>query len=271
MPVIPYTAEIKCLVAVRGHPFDRLALDRLFEAMPGIAGIMVDQPAAAQLMNPDGMAPYDALVLYDMPGPDFSAPSPPGYVAPPASFVTGFEALLRQGKGVVALHHALAGWPAWDAYGDLLGGRFLYKPQKVRGAMRLDSGYAHNIAQSFEVIADHPVTAGLPPRFTLTDEPYLAEVFEDGATPLLRSSAIFTRENFYSASAAVAGRLNDNKAWDHPPGSSVAAWAKRALNSPLVYIQLGDLASTFDDTNYRRLVENAIRWVVAESRAPTAR
>ncbi len=266
MPIVPYTAAIKCLVAVRGHPFDRNGFDRLFDGMGGVAGIMVDQPAAAQLMNPEAMADYDALVLYDMPGLDFSGEAPPRFVDPPPRLMSGLEALLRSGKGVVALHHALAGWPTWEAYGDWLGGRFLYKPTTVRGARRPDSGYAHNVTQTFSVAGAHPVTAGLPAAFTLTDEPYLCEIFEDGATPLLTSDAPRTRDDFYSASAAVAGRMNDNSGWDHPPGANVAAWAKRALNSPLVYIQPGDLASTFENAHYRQLIENAIRYVVAASR-----
>jgi hypothetical protein len=254
-------------VSVRGHPFERDAFSRMFESMDGIAGVMVDQPAAAQLMNPDGMAPYDALVLYDMPGLDFtSAKAPPAFVDPPKDLQCSLRALLEQGKAVVALHHALAGRPTWDEYGDWLGGRFLYRPARVRGEMRLDSGYARAVAQEFETLVAHPVRKGLPPRFSLTDEPYLCEVFERDIRPLLRSSASFQREDFFSAAAAVAGRMEDNSGWEHPPGSNAIAWTKRALNSPLVYIQPGDVGTTFENRNYRRLVENAIRWTIAESR-----
>jgi uncharacterized protein len=63
MPIIHYHAPIKLLVAVRGHPFDRSAFDAMFLAMDEITATMVDQPAAAQLMNPAGVGPYDALVL----------------------------------------------------------------------------------------------------------------------------------------------------------------------------------------------------------------
>jgi len=266
MPTIPYDAPLKCLVSVRGHPFDRRALDRLFAGMDGIAGIMVDQPAAAQLLNPDAMAPYDALVLYDMPGLDFSAASPPRFVDPPRELKRGLKALLTAGKGVVALHHALAGWPTWPDYGEWLGGRFLYKPAVVRGARRLDSGYAHDVMQTFRSVGNHQATAGLPASFALTDEPYLCEIYEEDVTPLLVSDVMFTSDRFHSAAAAVAGRPFDKDGWNHPPGSNLAAWAKRAINSPLIYIQPGDLAETFDDPNYRRVVENAIRFVIAESR-----
>lgn len=262
MPIILHNAPIQCLVAVRGHPFDRTAFDAMFQAMDGISATMVDQPAAARLMNPEGMRGFDALILYDMPGLDFTAASgAPTYVEPADSLKAGLNALLAQGTGVVALHHALAGWPSWNAYGDWLGGRFLYHPGRVRDRDCLDSGYAHNIAYEAEVIAEHPVTEGLPPRFSFVDEPYLAEIFEDDVTPLLRSKGPYTSDHFYSAEAAVGGRMYDRAGWRHPPGSNLIGWAKHALNSRLVYLQPGDGQTAYDNSNYRRLVENAIRWV----------
>lgn len=267
MPVILHNAPIQCLVAVRGHPFDRTAFDAIFQGMEGISATMVDQPAAARLMNPDGMRGFDALVLYDMPGLDFtSGPCPPVLLEPDPELREGFAALLEQGKGVVALHHALAGWPLWEDYGRWLGGRFLYHPGTVRGRDCLDSGYAHNIAYDAQVVADHPVTAGLPASFPLVDEPYLAEIFEDEVTPLLRSSGSYTSEDFFSAELAVAGRMYDREGWDHPPGSNLIGWAKQAINSRLVYLQPGDGPKAYDDPNYRRLVENAIRWVAEKGR-----
>jgi type 1 glutamine amidotransferase len=266
MPTIDYRAPIKVLAAVRGHPFDRNAFDAMFLGMTGITATMVDQPAAAQLMNPAGMAPYQALVLYDMPGLDFAEPDdPPSYVAPDAAFKSGFRALLEQGIGIVALHHALAGWPLWPEYGNWLGGRFLYHPGEVRGARCLDSGYAHSVTYEARVLSEHPITEGLPAVFPITDEPYLAEIFEHEVSPLVASSAAFTRDHFWSADAAVRGRMNCRDGWDHPPGSNLIAWSKWALASPLVYLQPGDGPSAFENPHYRRLLENAIRWVVTQA------
>ena len=262
MPIVLHNAPIQCLVAVRGHPFDRTAFDAMFQAMDGISATMVDQPAAARLMNPQGMRGFDALVLYDMPGLDFtSGARPPAILDPDPALVSGFRALLEAGKGVVALHHALAGWPSWPDYGEWLGGRFLSHPANVRGRACLDSGYAHDVAYRATVVGNHPVTAGLPPRFALRDELYLCQVFDESVTPLLTSDAVFDRDHFYSADAAVAGRMHDREGWAHPPGTNLIGWTKRALNAPLVYLQPGDGPSVYDDVNYRRLVENAIRFV----------
>lgn len=272
MPIIRYGAPIKLLVAVRGHPFDRNAFDEMLLAMPDVSATLVDQPAAAQLMNPAGMAPYDALVLYDMPGLDFGAAvNPPAFVAPDAALVHGFRALLEQGLGLVALHHALAGWPSWPEYGDWLGGRFLYHPNEVRGRRCLDSGYVHSVPYTAQVLADHPVTRGLPHQFEITDELYMAEVFVNEIAPLLASSATFTQDRFYSADAAVRGRMNCRDGWNHPPASNLIGWSRYALNSPMVYLQPGDGPSAFANPHYRLLLENAIRWVVAASPRRRAR
>ncbi|MFM6854098.1 MAG: ThuA domain-containing protein [Sphingopyxis sp.] len=262
MPIIQHNAPLQCLVAVRGHPFDRTAFDAVFQSMDGISATMVDQPAAARLMTPDGLAGFDALILYDMPGLDFTVGSgAPAYIDPPPALKAGLRAVLDAGLGVVALHHALAGWPTWDEYGEWLGGRFLYHPGMVRGAPMPDSGYAHDVQHGISVVGDHPVTAGVPRQFTLRDELYLSPIFAQDVTPLLASDAVFDRDHFWSADLAVQGRMYDRAGWDHPAGSNLVGWAKTAINSRLVYLQPGDGPSAYDDPNYRRLVENAIRWV----------
>jgi uncharacterized protein len=252
---------------VKGHPFDRSAFGAIFDEMPGVAAAIVDQPAAGRLMSPAGMAGFDALVLYDMPGIDFAAAGGPAFLEPPAEVKTGLAALLETGVPVVALHHAIAGWPAWPEYGEWLGGRFLYQPGELRGRPRLDSGYRHEVA--YEAVAaapGHPVLEGLPERIPFVDELYLYEVFEEEVTPLLRAEHRFHRDGFYSAAQAVAGRMFSNDGWEHPGGSDLIGWTKRARRSPLVYLQPGDGPVTYADPNYRRLILNAIRWAVAEAR-----
>ena len=264
MPIIHHHAAIKLLVAVRGHPFDRTAFDAMFQAMPGISATMVDQPAAARLMNCTGMRDFDALVLYDMPGIDFqSAGDRPQVIDPQQEFKDGLQALFEQGTGVGALHHALAGWPSWSTYGEWLGGRFLYQPHDVCGTPCLDSGYLSKVTYTAHVLGSHPVTAGLPASFQLTDELYMAEIFSDDVTPLLAAEYEFTRDRFWSAQAACRGQPETRDNWDHRPTSNVIGWTKWARNSPLVYLQPGDGPSAYASMHYRQLVENAIRWVVA--------
>lgn len=260
MPIIHHHAPLRALVAVRGHPFDRSAFDAVFQAMEGVSATMVDQPAAALLMNPEGMRDFDALVLYDMPGLDFEAADAPAFIEPSAQLKAGFRALLEQGKGVLALHHALAGWPTWEDYHLWLGGQFLYRPARLRGQERLDSGYRHDVAYTASLMP-HPITEGLPASFAMRDELYLAEIFSDLVTPLVTSDASFTRDHFWSASQAVRGQMFNHQGWDHPPSPPIIGWTKLAINSRLAYLQPGDGPAAYDNPHYRQLVENALHWV----------
>ena len=267
MPTIRYNTPLRIMVSVKGHPFDRNAFGAMFDDMTDVQASFVDQPAAGRLMNPQAMAGFDALVLYDMPGLNFAADGEkPGYVAPEPDVKAGFEALLTAGIGVVALHHAIAGWPTWPQYADWLGGRFLYAPREVRGTVRADSGYRHDVAYDAEVVDHaHPVAAGVPATFAMTDELYLHEVFEADVTPLLRARHAFVEGGFYSAHQVVAhGRMFSNDGWRHAPGSNLIGWTKTAINSRLVYLQPGDGPETYANPHYRRLVRNAIGWVAGK-------
>ncbi|HSM96727.1 MAG TPA: ThuA domain-containing protein [Rhizomicrobium sp.] len=263
MPIVRYGEPLNVLVAAKGHPYLRDPFMAMFDEMEGVAASLVEQPAVQLLMNPLGMAGYDALVLYDMPGIDFRAADGPRFVEPAEALKRGLRALLDSGKGIVALHHAIAGWPAWEEYAEWLGGRFLYKAARLRERDRPDSGYRHDVTHTISAVAKHPILDGVPETFPLTDELYLSEVFEDSVTPLLRSSHPFTRDNFYSATHAISGRMYSNEGWKHPDGSNLVGWVKRARKSPLVYLQPGDGPATYANENYRMLVANAIRWVAS--------
>ena len=52
--------------------------------------------------------------------------------------------------------------------------------------------------------------------------------------------------------------------WNHPPGSNMTAWYKAAENSPIVYIQHGHDDVAWSNANFRRLMENAIRWTASK-------
>lgn len=266
--VIRFHADLNVLVSVRGHPFERDLFSDIFEDMEGVAATFVDQPAAAQLMTPDGLDPYDVLCLYDMPGIDFRHEDKPRFVEPPAALKEGLAAALDAGKGVVALHHAIAGWPAWSEYADWIGGRFLYRQGVLRGEERPDSGYRHDVEHQISVELKveeifRPILDGVSDRFGLKDELYLSEIFADDVYPLLRSDFDFVEENFYSAARAVAGEMHSREGWAHDPGSNLVAWAKRARKSPLVYLQFGDGPETYANSNYRRLLQNALRWAAS--------
>lgn len=250
------------LVLSGGHPYDEPAFAALLDSLSGWCVTHLLHPEAERLVGEGRADQADGLLFYDMPGYTFAD----GRVetAPPSeAFRRAITARFAAGRGAVAMHHALAGWAEWPEWAELIGGRFLYQPGEVRGLAVPDSGYRHDVAYTAEVVCDHPVTAGLLATFPVTDELYLAEVFAGDITPLVRAQHQFTRENFYSAAAAVAGRMFDNAGWNHANGNDCVAWVKRAGAANLVYLQFGDGPDTYANPAVRQILANALRFTAA--------
>ncbi len=258
------------LLVTKGHPFERDAFFSLFDHLE-VNWTHVEQPAARVFFNTDLAADYDALVMYDMPGIQFGADGPERET-PSDSYKEGLLNLLEAGKGMVFMHHAIAGWPAWEEYAEIIGGRFLYLPDTLRGSHRPDSGYRHKVEHSISVLANHPITLGLPAEFPMTDELYLSEVFENSIEPLLASNYDFTRDNFYSATKAVKdGKMFANEGWEHPDGSNLVGWVKHYRNSPIAYLQGGDDPDAYSSVHYRQLLQNTINWAASDAALDWAR
>ncbi len=264
MGFLRYDADLEVLLVTKGHPFERDAFFAVFDAWRDIACTAVEQPAAQAFFTPEAARPYDAFVLYDMPGIEFRRGGAPRLHPPPPDFVKGFRELLDAGQGFVFLHHAIAGWPAWPEYAEILGGSFLYEPATVRGKPRPDSGYRHGVTHRVSAVdPDHPVVAGVAEGFEIEDELYLFEAFEDDIVPLLRSDYAFVGENFFSAALAIRGEMHSRRDWSHPPGTNLVGWARRHGSSPIVYLAMGDGPSAYAHPAFRRLLENAVRWVAS--------
>ena len=175
------------LLVTKGHPFDKEAFFQIFDQMEEVNWTHVEQPAAQVFFDVKHADQYDAFVIYDMPGIEFNHNSPPTFTEPPSEYKKNLLELINKGHGFVFLHHAIAGWPLWDDYAEILGGRFLYMPGSLRGKDLPDSGYRHGVEHMVKVVRDHPVTQGVPMEFPITDELYLSQVFEDSIQPLLVS------------------------------------------------------------------------------------
>ncbi len=252
------------LVLTRGHPFER---DPFFEMIDstGYAWSHIEHPAAQKFITSDSLQNYKAIVFYDMPGINLdTAPPKATFFEPNDEFKMSFINHLKKGIGCVFIHHAIAGWPAWEEYGNIIGGRFLYQEEMVRGVKKPDSGYRHDV--KYKVMKDgiHPITNGVE-DFQITDELYLAEIFEDDINPILRSNYEFTDKNFYSAARALEGEMFSNRDWSHEKGSNIVGWTKKYENSSIAYLQFGDGPSSYKNENFRKLIKQSISWVIKET------
>lgn len=252
----------RLLVLSGGHPYEAEPFADLLASFDGWAITHLIHPDAETAVAEGAANDADALLFYDMPGYSFGnsqmASRPPSW-----TYRRAIIDYFARGGGAIAMHHAIAGWAEWPEWADMLGGRFLYRPGTANGAEHLDSGYRHDVHYDAVVLdPDHPVTTGLPPRFPLCDELYLAPVW-GAVTPLLRADHAFVAANFYSAAQAVAGQMFSNKGWDHPPGNDLISWEKPVGAGRLVYLQPGDGPAAYADPNLRRLLANALAYVAA--------
>lgn len=256
------TETRRLLVLSGGHPYEAEPFAQLLASFDGWTVTHLVHPEAEAAVAAGAADDADAILFYDMPGYSFGdgtmSSRPPSW-----TFRRAITDYFARGGGAVALHHAIAGWAEWPEWAEMLGGRFLYQPGNANGEAHLDSGYRHDVPYDAVVLdPEHPVMAGLPPRFALCDELYLAPVW-GAVTPLLRADHSFVRDNFYSAAQAVAGQMFSNAGWSHRPESDVIAWEKPVGAGRLVYLQPGDGPAAYADPNLRRMIANALAHVTA--------
>lgn len=256
---------IQALIVTKGHTFAREPFFEMLDAVSTgkpdqfIHWTHVEHPAAEAVLSPENAAPFDVIVFYDMPGVKVVDNAPPfvNFVTttPGDKFKENFMALLEAGKPMVFLHHAIASWPTWDEYAEVIGGRFHFLPGELNGKRYSGSGFLPNTRHEIRVEdTSHPVTEGIPERFEMVDELYLMPVLEDRVTPLLRSNFDFTAENF------PYGGIDFK---DHEQGSNLVGWTNHYKNSNIVYLQFGHGEAAFGNATYRKLLSNAVIWASA--------
>lgn len=247
-----------------GHPFDRPSLTDMIASLRDVQCELIEWPDAGRLFTPAGvdrlLSHYDVLVLYDMPGIRFRRGEAPTFDDPPSDVIEAWKRLTTEGMPVLSMHHSIASWPTWEGFAEIVKGRFHYVPGRLRGTQHPDSGYAMNVRQQFTVSdKSHPVCAGLPETFELTDETYQCPVFEDEVDVLITTDA--PRDDSFHLSALAAVRREANPEWRHAPTSAAVAWTHVIDRSTVVYLQPGDGPEAFENATYRKLIENGVHWL----------
>ena len=218
--------EIRALVVTGGHGFDREPFFDMLKSVPRLTVEEVEHPNAHTLLTPASLRRYDVLVLYDMWQPiDDSARRE-------------FAALVKQGMGVVALHHSICGYNDWPEYRSIIGGR--YRVKEIDG--RKPSVYKHDVRFRVKVHGGHPVTAGLR-DFDVFDETYGDFDVNPRVRPLLTT--------------------------DDPTSSKTIGWAHSYGKARVVAIQPGHGPSIFGHSSYRKLLTQAIRWATRRDSTTT--
>ncbi len=252
---------------VGGHPYDEIAFGDMLNSLEGIESVVVKWPEAAALFTTNAIEKMHreggVLALYDLPGIQFNRGSEPDLVDPSTEVTEAWQRLTHLGIPILAMHHAIASWPTWPLFAEILKGRFHYVPAELRGRDYIDSGWANPVHQVFDVLLpSHPICEGLPESFELTDETYLCPIFESEVTALISTRASSHSSNFSSAYAAI--RREDQGDWFHQDESRLVAWTHKYEMSTVVYLQPGDGPLAFNNDHYRKLISNTLCWLSKE-------
>ena len=263
--------QINLLIVSKGHAYDHDSFLAMFDDMEGITTTLVEQPAAQIVLQPGNIDHYDVVFFYDMcgiPGAGLLHDGANDTGIPSDSYRHAIERLLEAGKGLILVNHATVSWPLWPLWRDISGTSFMLTAGELNGKQVPGSGYRgghgplENATIKLVPQQSHPILAGLEHGFDITDELYLkTRDYEADVLPLMRGEYDFIVDNFTPPPLAPA---EEQASWDHPPGSDLIVWANACGNSPIVASDVGDGPLAFDDPNYRRLIENAIRWLASD-------
>jgi gamma-glutamyltranspeptidase/glutathione hydrolase len=219
----PTMRPLNVVVITGGHGFDVKAFPKLFEGYPDLKVTHVALKAHTEIFDEIKDWPYDAIVFYNM------------TQIFPEDRQKNFLALLDRGVGVVSLHHNIWAYQDWAEFAHIIGGKQFAKESQFEGKTYPQSTYQHGVDIPCHVEdATHPVTAGLPPDFTLQDETYHGLWLDPDVKVLLTTSA--------------------------PTADRALAWCRNYRAARTVCIQLGHGPGIFTEPNYRRFVYQAILW-----------
>jgi hypothetical protein len=214
---------IRVLVVTGGHDYATNQFRKMFQEIEGVTVQTAEHPNAHALLSAEAAKSWDVLVLYDM------------WQAISDEAKADFVARLKEGKGLIALHHSMANYQKWPEFERIIGGRYNLEKRTVDGAERAASTYKHDVQFRVKVAnPQHPVTRGIS-DFDIHDETY----------------------GLFDVSPQAHALL----ATEEPTSGKTIAWARNYEAARVVYIQLGHDQLAYENPNYRKLLSNAIRWV----------
>ncbi len=214
--------KIRVLLTTGGHAFEVEPFYAMFDAMPGIEYTKAEMPKDAGMLKPGLEKKVDVIVTYDMSRP----------ITPEQR--EQFVALLKEGIGLVSLHHNLGAHRDWDEYRKMIGGKFVFQDSEIDGKQYSKTPWSHGEDLTIQVAdEDHPITKGIEP-FSIHDETY---------------------GKFYTA-PDIRVLLKT----DHPKNNREVAWTTKYGSSRVFYLMLGHDSKAYENPNFREVLRRGIHW-----------
>jgi type 1 glutamine amidotransferase len=217
------------------HAHDFPSSGAALAAVVGLAGFdvtVVDDPEAAATRLTEGA--FAVLVVNALRWRMLDERYRPwreqwGY-SPSAAVRDTLSGFVACGGGLVGSHTASICFDDWPGWGELLGGAWDWDR----------SSHPPLGPAEVRVVATHPVVAGLPRSFTVVDEVYGDQRLQPGIEVL-----------------AVSRRTPDD-------AEQPVVWAHAFGTGRVVYEGFGHDASSLQQPELARLVQQAVRWAAPE-------
>lgn len=231
--------KIRVLLTYGGHGFEEKPFFKVFDdlakfecggACYAVTYAKAEMPKDAGLFKPGLEKQYDVLVMYDM----VNNIKPEEQEA----FRANFKALLKQGIGVVSLHHNMGAHSTWDEFRKIIGGKFILKKCVIDGKEYNTSGWKHDEHMKIQVVDKaHPITQGIS-DFEILDETYKGYYVAPSVHVLLKT--------------------------DHPNNTPELAWTTNYGKSRVFYLMLGHDHHGYENPNFVKLVRQGIVWAAGK-------
>ncbi len=214
--------KIKALVVTGGHGFERKPFFTLFEGYDDIEYVEAQLKDHSEIFEDISEWDYDVIVFFNM----------TQKISPKRQ--ENFTKLVKDGVGVLALHHCMGSYQEWPEYIKIIGGRYNLKASEQGGVKREASTYKHDADFTVQIEdGSHPITRGLS-DFAVHDETYKKCSFEKDNRLLLTTN--------------------------HPDSDTQLGWVRRYGKGKVCFIMVGHGPSVYAHPSYRQLVARAIRW-----------
>ena len=145
---------------------------------------------------------------------------------------TAYLQLTQQGKPFLFLHHSLVSYQNWPEFELIRGGKYTEESKDV--PEDLVSTFEHDVWVYCSIENYTPVTNGFR-ELRFFDEVYDNVQINENVKPLLKTK--------------------------HPKSMEIVAWENRYRNSTILYIQPGHDKRTFTESNYQKLLTQAIHYL----------
>lgn len=215
--------KLNVLIVTGGHDFDKKSFFEMFDSFKNINYKELAHPEAYNQLTHLDPSSFDAVVFYDMPATITEEEK------------KTFNKLVREGKGLLFLHHSICSLQGWNEYKSFTGGKYYEKEKdETFGA----STYQHDVRFMVHVLDNfHPVTRGIK-DFEILDEVYGNLEVLPGVQPLLSTN--------------------------NPKSNKLIGWTLKKEKSRIVYIEPGHDKNSYFNPTYQQLIKQAIAYVAAK-------